>query len=82
MGVLDVRGGRESCIYALVNNEFGKERYMGGKTRVNREKGRMSAEGIIRGMEAELRGKIKWDVQRWGKHAAKERWDRIYHILN
>ncbi len=33
-GIRCKRGGRESCIYALVNNEFGKERYMGGKTRV------------------------------------------------
>lgn len=45
-----------------------------------RGKGRRSAEGIVQGVEAELRGRIKWDVQRWGKHAAKERWKDLVEL--
>ncbi len=44
---------------------------------LSRGKGRRSAEGIVRGVEAELRGRIKWDVKRWGKHAAKEKVERF-----
>lgn len=45
-----------------------------------RGRGRRLAEGIVWGVEDELRGRIKWDIQRWGKHAAKERWKNLVEL--
>ena len=33
-----------------------------------------SVEGIMRRVEADVKGKIKRDIEKWGKHAALERW--------
>ena len=31
-------------------------------------------EGVVRRMEGDLVGRIKWDIEKWGYHAALERW--------
>jgi len=55
-------------IMSLIKKGLWEER-----KRIRRGKGKNSAEGLIRGVEAELKGRIRWDNQRWGKHAARER---------
>ncbi len=62
-------------IMSLVKKGIWEER-----PELSRGKGRRSAERIVRGVEAELRGRIKWDVKRWGKHAAKERWKDLVEL--
>ncbi|KAJ3591978.1 hypothetical protein NHX12_007108 [Muraenolepis orangiensis] len=37
----------------------------------NRDSG---AEGVIRRVEAEVKGRVRRDIEKWGKHAALERW--------
>lgn len=62
-------------IISLVKKGLWEERQI-----VSRGKGKRSAEGVIRGVEADLRGRIKWDIQRWGKHAARERWKGLFEL--
>ena len=70
-GVVESRRGR--FLIWLIISIIKRNLWLARKDLVERNRD-WGVEGVVRRMEGDLVQRIKWDVEKWGYHAALERW--------